>query len=180
MDKKTIWDLGRDTVEQYRARTKLPVTIVLDYVRSLNNIGAIFRTCDSLCIEQIMLCGITATPPSPEIHKTALGAEDSVIWHYFPTTMECVEHLHSQGYTVCALEQVKGSVDLRNYHPIPHNRYAIIAGHEVNGVDQQVVNAADVCLEIPQFGTKHSLNVSVSTAIAIWHFFTSLSSSLND
>lgn len=175
MDKKTIWDLGRDTVEQYRARPKLPVTVVLDNVRSLNNIGAIFRTCDALCVEQIMLCGITATPPSPEIHKTALGAEDSVVWHYFPDTMECVEYLHDRNYTVCALEQVKGSVDLREFAPAPDTRYAIIAGHEVNGVAQDVVNECDVCLEIPQFGTKHSLNVSVSAAIAIWHFFTALS-----
>ncbi|MDE7025962.1 MAG: RNA methyltransferase [Paramuribaculum sp.] len=175
MDKKTIWDLGRDTVEQYRARPKLPVTVVLDNVRSLNNIGAIFRTSDALCVEQIMLCGITATPPSPEIHKTALGAEDSVVWHYFPSTMECVNHLHEQGYTVCALEQVKGSVDLRDFKPTTQGRYAIVAGHEVHGVDQDVVNASDVCLEIPQFGTKHSLNVSVSTALAIWHFFTAMS-----
>lgn len=176
MDKKTIWDLGRDTVEQYRARPKLPVTVVLDNVRSLNNIGAIFRTCDALCVERIMLCGITATPPSPEIHKTALGAEDSVVWQYFPDTMQCVTQLRNEGYTVCALEQVKGSVDLRDFVPGKDNRYAIIAGHEVNGVDQQVVNACDVCLEIPQYGTKHSLNVSVSAALAIWHFFTNMHS----
>lgn len=174
MDKKTIWDLGRDTVEQYRARTKLPLTVVLDNVRSLNNIGAIFRTCDALCVEQLMLCGITATPPSPEIHKTALGAEDSVVWQYFPSTMDCVNLLHAQGYTVCALEQVKGSVDLREFKPCAHKKYAIVAGHEVHGVDQGVVDSCDVCLEIPQFGTKHSLNVSVSSAIAIWHFFTAL------
>ena len=174
MDKKTIWDLGRDTVEQYRARPKLPITVVLDNVRSLNNIGAIFRTSDALCVERIMLCGITATPPSPEIHKTALGAENSVVWQYFPDTMQCVEQLHKEGYIVCALEQVKGSVDLRRFVPQTGKRYAIIAGHEVNGVDQQVVNAADVCLEIPQFGTKHSLNVSVSAAVAIWHFLNHL------
>lgn len=174
MEKKTIFDLGRDTLEEYRARPKLPLTVVLDNVRSLNNIGAIFRTSDAFLVNRIMLCGITATPPSPEIHKTALGAEDSVAWEYFPTTLEAIEKLHSEGYTVCALEQVKESVSLEQFRPEPTGKYAIIAGHEVQGVDPEVVNAADVCLEIPQFGTKHSLNVSVSMGIAIWHFFSAL------
>lgn len=174
MEKKTIFDLGRDTLEEYRARPKLPLTVVLDNVRSLNNIGAIFRTSDAFLVNRIMLCGITATPPSPEIHKTALGAEDSVAWEYFPTTLEAIEKLHSEGYTVCALEQVKESVSLEQFRPEPTGKYAIIAGHEVQGVDPEVVNAADVCLEIPQFGTKHSLNVSVSTGIALWHFFSAL------
>lgn len=174
MEKKTIFDLGRDTLEEYRARPKLPLTVVLDNVRSLNNIGAIFRTSDAFLVNRIMLCGITATPPSPEIHKTALGAEDSVAWEYFPTTLEAIEKLHSEGYTVCALEQVKESVSLEQFRPEPTGNYAIIAGHEVQGVDPEVVNAADVCLEIPQFGTKHSLNVSVSTGIALWHFFSAL------
>lgn len=174
MEKKTIFDLGRDTLEEYRARPKLPLTVVLDNVRSLNNIGAIFRTSDAFMVNRIMLCGITATPPSPEIHKTALGAEDSVVWEYFPTTLEAIEKLHSEGYTVCALEQVKESVSLEQFRPTPDGSYAIIAGHEVHGVDPEVVNAADVCLEIPQFGTKHSLNVSVSMGIAIWHFFSKM------
>ena len=174
MEKKTIFDLGRDTLEEYRARPKLPLTVVLDNVRSLNNIGAIFRTSDAFLVNRIMLCGITATPPSPEIHKTALGAEDSVAWEYFPTTLEAIEKLHSEGCTVCALEQVKESVSLEQFRPEPTGKYAIIAGHEVQGVDPEVVNAADVCLEIPQFGTKHSLNVSVSMGIAIWHFFSAL------
>ena len=174
MEKKTIFDLGRDTLEEYRARPKLPLTVVLDNVRSLNNIGAIFRTSDAFLVNRIMLCGITATPPSPEIHKTALGAEDSVAWEYFPTTLEAIEKLHSEGYTVCALEQVKESVSLEQFRPEPTGKYAIIAGHEVQGVDPEVVNAADVCVEIPQFGTKHSLNVSVSTGIALWHFFSAL------
>lgn len=174
MEKKTIFDLGRDTLEEYRARPKLPLTVVLDNVRSLNNIGAIFRTSDAFLVNRIMLCGITATPPSPEIHKTALGAEDSVAWEYFPTTLEAIEKLHNEGYTVCALEQVKESVSLEQYSPKLGGSYAIIAGHEVQGVDPEVVNAADVCLEIPQFGTKHSLNVSVSMGIAIWHFFSAL------
>jgi len=174
VEKKTIWDLERDTVEQYRARVKLPITVVLDNVRSLNNIGAIFRTSDAFLVNRIMLCGITATPPSPEIHKTALGAELSVEWHHFPTTMECIRTLKKEGYRICVLEQVKESVELQQFEPQPGEKYAIIAGHEVQGVDPAAVDAADVCIEIPQFGTKHSLNVSVSTGIAIWHFFTHL------
>lgn len=174
MDKKTIFDLGRDTVEQYRARRKLHLTMVLDNIRSLNNIGAIFRTCDAFLVDRIMLCGITATPPSDEIHKTALGAELSVEWEYFPTTMEALGKLRSEDYKVCVLEQVKGSVELQEFCPEPEGRYAIVAGHEVHGVDAKVVDAANVCLEIPQFGTKHSLNVSVSAGIALWHFFSGM------
>ncbi len=174
MEKKTIFDLGRDTVEQYRARRKLSIIVILDNVRSLNNIGAIFRTSDAFLAEKIMLCGITATPPSPEIHKTALGAEMSVEWQYFSDTIECVKYLKKEGYTICALEQVKGSIELQQYKPQVEGKYAIIAGHEVHGVDAKVVDACDVCLEIPQYGTKHSLNVSVSTGIALWHFFTAM------
>lgn len=174
MDKKTIFDLGRDTVEQYRARRKLHLTMVLDNIRSLNNIGAIFRTCDAFLVDRIMLCGITATPPSDEIHKTALGAELSVEWEYFPTTMEAIGKLRSEDYKVCVLEQVKGSVELQEFRPEADGRYAIVAGHEVHGVDAKVVDAADVCLEIPQYGTKHSLNVSVSGGIALWHFFSGM------
>lgn len=171
MEKKTIWEMGRDTVEEYRAKEKLPLVVVLDNVRSLNNIGSIFRTSDAFRVEELCLCGITAVPPSPEIHKTALGAEDSVEWRYFADTMEAVEYLKGRGFTVCALEQVNGSVPLDVFAPVSGDRYAVIAGHEVNGVDQRVVDACDVCLEIPQEGTKHSLNVAVSTALAIWHFY---------
>ncbi len=171
MEKKTIWEMGRDTIDEYRGKPKLPLVVALDNVRSLNNIGSIFRTSDAFRVEELCLCGITATPPSPEIHKTALGAEDSVAWRYFADTMEAVEYLKGRGFTVCALEQVNGSVPLDEFVPSPGNRYAVIAGHEVNGVDQRVVDAADLCLEIPQEGTKHSLNVAVSTALAIWHFY---------
>jgi len=174
MQKKTIWEMGRDSVAEYRAKEKLPVTVVLDNVRSLNNIGSVFRTSDAFRVEELMLCGITATPPSPEIHKTALGAEDSVKWSYFADTMEAVAALRERGCTVCSLELVNGSVPLDSFRPEPGRRYAIVAGHEVNGVDQKVVDASDVCLEIPQEGTKHSLNVAVSTAIAIWHFYLAL------
>jgi tRNA G18 (ribose-2'-O)-methylase SpoU len=171
MDKKTIWDLHRDSVADYRAKAKLPIAVVLDNVRSLNNIGSIFRTSDAFLVERIALCGITATPPSPEIHKTALGAEDSVAWQYYADTLDALEALRADGYTICVLEQVKGSVDLRRFKPADGGKYAIVAGHEVEGVAQAVVDAADVCLEIPQHGTKHSLNVAVSTGLAIWHFF---------
>lgn len=174
MIKKTIWDLHRDSVEEFRAKDKIGLTVVLDNVRSLNNIGSIFRSCDGFAVERLILCGISQTPPSPEIHKTALGAEDSVAWEYFPTTIEAVDKLHAEGYTVCALEQVEGSVSLEEFKADRSRKYAFIAGNEVDGVDQAVVDLCDVCLEIPQAGTKHSLNVAVSTALAIWHFFLSL------
>lgn len=178
MEKKTIWDLHRTDIEHYRRQSKMKLTIVLDNVRSLNNIGAIFRTCDAFAVERIMLCGISACPPSPEIHKTALGAEDSVEWAYHATTAECLEQLQNEGYTLCCLEQVKGSIELQDFTPQPGRRYALILGHEVNGVDQEIVNQCDVCLEIPQSGTKHSLNVSVSGGIAIWHFYTHIAPEL--
>lgn len=171
MLKKTIWEMGRDSLEEYRTKGKLPLIVVLDNVRSLNNIGSIFRTSDAFRVAELWLCGISATPPSPEIHKTALGAEESVAWRYFPSTLDAVEELNDQGFTVCALEQVNGSVALDEFRPDRSRRYAVVAGHEVNGVDQAVVDRADLCLEIPQEGTKHSLNVAVSTALAIWQFY---------
>lgn len=171
MKKKTIWDLARVSVEEFKAGAKLPLTVVVDNVRSLNNIGSIFRTCDGFGVERIILCGISATPPSPEIHKTALGAEMSMAWEYTQTTIEAVDRLKSEGVTVCCLEQVMDSVPLQDYAPKPGQKYALVVGNEVDGVDQAVVDAADACLEIPQVGTKHSLNVAVSAGIAIWHFF---------
>ena len=174
MEKKTIWDLARVGIEEYKATPKIPLTIVLDNVRSLNNIGSIFRTCDAFAVERIDLCGITACPPSTEIHKTALGAEDSVEWRYFESTVECIDTLKAEGYKICCLEQVKGSIALQEFSPEESERYAVVLGHEVNGVDQQVVDLSDFCLEIPQIGTKHSLNVAVSGALAVWHFFNKL------
>lgn len=172
MEKKTIWDLNRVSVDEYKTQIdKLPIVVVLDNIRSLNNVGSVFRTADAFLISRIMLCGITATPPNNEIHKTALGAEDSVEWQYFESTIDCVEQLKREGYTLCCLEQVKDSVALQDFVVEEGKRYAIIFGNEVNGVDQEVVNACDVCIEIPQCGTKHSLNVSVSGGIAMWHFF---------
>ncbi len=171
MEKKTIFEMGRDTIEQFKARPKMPVSVVLDNVRSLNNIGSIFRTADGFAAAEVVLCGIAATPPSPEIHKTALGAEDAVAWRYFATTAEAVAALRAEGKQILCLELVKGSIPLNRFTPQPGQPYAIVAGHEVDGVDQAIVDVADACLEIPQSGTKHSLNVAVSTAIALWHFY---------
>ena len=172
MEKKTIWDLNRVSVDEYKTQIdKLPIVVVLDNIRSLNNVGSVFRTADAFLISKIMLCGITATPPNNDIHKTALGAEDSVAWQYFESTIDCVNCLKEEGYTLCCLEQVKDSVALQDFVVEEGKKYAIIFGNEVNGVDQEVVNACDVCIEIPQCGTKHSLNVSVSGGIAMWHFF---------
>ena len=174
MQKKPIWEMGRDTVEEFRLKEKIPLTVVLDNVRSLNNIGSMFRTADAFRVERLMLCGITACPPSPEIHKTALGAEESVAWEYFADTMEAVARLRSEGYTVCALELVNGSVPLDRFEAHRGERYAVIVGHEVQGVQQQVVDACDVCIEIPQEGTKHSLNVTISASLAMWEFYKQL------
>ena len=175
MEKKTICDMGRDTIEQFKARKKIPVTVVLDNVRSLNNIGAIFRTCDAFAVEGVALCGVSGTPPSPEIHKTALGAENSVDWRYFATTAEAVDTLRAEGHAIICLEQVKGSVSLNDFRAEKGLRYALVAGNEVDGVGQEIVDMADSCIEIPQSGTKHSLNVSVSTAVALWEFYKQLS-----
>ena len=163
--------MGRMTVEQFHESDKLPLVVVLDNVRSLYNIGSVFRTCDAFRVAEVVLCGITATPPNAEIHKTALGAEDSVAWHHFSDTMEAVEWLHSEGYTLLAIEQCEGSTMLQHFVPENYDKkYAVILGNEVKGVQQQVVDACDGCLEIPQFGTKHSMNVSVTAGIVIWHF----------
>lgn len=167
--------MGRLSPDEFRRARKIPLVVVLDNVRSLNNIGSIFRTCDAFAVERLVLCGISQTPPSPEIHKTALGAEDTVEWQYFHSTVEAVEALKADGYTVCCLEQVFGSVALDEFRPDPAEKYAFIAGHEVDGVAQEVVDLCDVCIEIPQAGTKHSLNVAVSAGITVWHFFAALS-----
>ena len=174
MQKKTIWDLNRPDIEEYKALGKLPLAIVVDNVRSLNNIGSLFRTCDGFGVERIVLCGISATPPSPEIHKTALGAEDSVDWEYCADTLQAVKRLKDDGYEVCGLEQVQGSVMLQDFKPEQGRKYALVIGNEVEGVDQAVVDACSFYLEIPQKGTKHSLNVSVSAGIAIWQFASSI------
>lgn len=174
MEKKTIWDLERVSLEEFRQSEKLPIAVVLDNIRSLNNIGSIFRTSDAFRVDHLCLCGITSTPPSPEIHKTALGAEDSVAWRYFPTTLEALATLKEDGYLIAVLEQVKGSIDLTELRYPSGAKVAIVAGNEVDGVDPAVVNAADICVEIPQEGTKHSLNVSVSTGLLLWETYKQL------
>lgn len=153
---------------------KLPVMVVLDNVRSLQNVGAFFRTADAFAVEQIALCGITATPPNRDIHKTALGAELTVKWSYHKETTACVEELRQAGYRILAIEQVEGAAMLNEFTPDPNEKYALIFGNEVFGVDQQVVDRCDGAIEIPQAGTKHSINVSVSGGVVLWHFFAQL------
>lgn len=172
--KKNILELTRIGVEEYHHRDKIAVKVALDNVRSLNNVGSLLRTCDAFLIDELLLCGITGTPPNPEIHKTALGAEDSVAWRHCPDTLAEMQRLKREGWKICALEQTHNSVSLPDFKPESDGKYVIVAGNEVHGVAQEVVDASDTVLEIPQYGTKHSLNVSVSAAIAIWHFFTHL------
>lgn len=174
MEKKSVLDLYRLSTEQYQQVDKLPFIVVLDNVRSLNNIGSVFRTSDAFLVEEIYLCGITATPPHPDIHKTALGAENSVKWSYYQDTTEAVDKLHSLGYTVYSIEQVKNSISLESLILDRDQKYAVVLGNEVKGVQQEVVDKCDGCIEIPQFGTKHSLNVSVTAGLVIWDFFKQL------
>ncbi len=174
MRKLKITEMNRLNVEEFKESEKLPLVVVLDNVRSLYNVGSVFRTCDAFRVELLCLCGITAQPPHIEIHKTALGAEDSVEWKYFADTMECVGWLKKEGYTIMSVEQCEGSTMLQNFRPDPSKRYAVVMGNEVKGVQQEVINQSDGCLEIPQFGTKHSMNVSVTTGMIIWEFAKSL------
>lgn len=171
MKKTTNAELGRPSVEEFRSMKKIPVVVVLDNVRSAQNVGAFFRTGDAFAIEKIALCGITATPPSREIHKSSLGAEFSVEWSYCATTVECVQQLRSEGYTIVAIEQIAESVMLDKFEPCEGAKYALIFGNEVEGVAQEVVDVCDSAIEIPQLGTKHSLNVAVSGGVVLWKFF---------
>ena len=164
-------ELPRLSVDEFKVADKIPVVVVLDHVRSCNNVGSIFRTSDALLIEKIYLCGITATPPDKEIHKTALGSENTVDWEYFGTTQEIIEILKNKGYTMIAIEQVEGSIELQDYVPSTDEKLALIFGNEVKGVQQEVVNLCDKTIEIPQFGTKHSFNISVSAGIVLWEIF---------
>ncbi|MDR1331856.1 MAG: RNA methyltransferase [Tannerella sp.] len=171
MRKLTVAELRRLTPAQHATSRKLPLTVVLDHVRSLHNVGSVFRTADAFRLEAVYLCGITATPPHPEIRKTALGAEETTAWRYFADTREAVRRLKDDGYTVCAVEQAEGSIAPDGFVPASGAKYAFVLGHEVRGVQQEVVDLCDCCIEIPQFGTKHSLNVSVAAGIVIWEFF---------
>lgn len=163
-------ELHRIDAASFRALPARGVAVVLDNIRSAHNVGSAFRTCDAFRADALYLCGICATPPSPEIHKTALGAEDSVPWKHFADTLDALRELKAQGYTLISVEQTVASVQLDTFTPEPGCKYALIFGNEVDGVRQDVVDASDLSLEIPQWGTKHSLNVSVSLGVVLWHF----------
>ncbi len=178
MRKITNEELHRPSVDEFAAMRKLPVVVVLDNVRSMQNVGAFFRTGDAFAIEKIYLCGITATPPARDIHKTALGAEMTVRWEYTPTTIEAIERLKSEGYRVLAIEQVEGAAMLDRFEVEAGVSYALVFGNEVDGVAQEVVDAVDGAIEIPQIGTKHSINVSVSGGVVLWQFFCQIGKNL--
>jgi tRNA G18 (ribose-2'-O)-methylase SpoU len=174
MRKLAVTELQRIDIDTFKQSKKTPLTVVLDNVRSLHNVGSIFRTADAFRIERIYLCGITATPPNAEIHKTALGAENSVEWAFFDDALTAVQLLKQQEYTVFAVEQAENSISLPQLQLDPTKQYAIVLGNEVKGVQQQVVDACQGCIEIPQFGTKHSLNVSIAAGLVIWDAFKQL------
>ena len=167
-EKKNILELTNCSVSQYKQMEKLPVAVLLDNVRSMYNVGSVFRTSDAFLISEVILCGITGRPPHPEISKTALGAEESVKWRYIENPLEAVKEMKKEGWLVCVLEQAHGSIPLQNFIPSSDLKYLLVAGNEVEGVSQDIVDLADIILEIPQHGVKHSLNVSVSVGIALW------------
>lgn len=169
--KKTLAELDRVNIEEYNAIQKIPVTVVLDNVRSAHNVGSVFRTCDAFLIEKIILCGITPIPPHQEIHKTALGATESVKWEYIANTTDAIQKLKEKGYTIISAEQTHSSIQPEQAFSQPYERTAIIFGHEVYGVADEVITMSDICVEIPQFGTKHSLNISVCVGILIYECF---------
>ncbi len=164
-------ELNRKNVAAFKESKKTPIIVILDNIRSLNNIGSVFRTSDAFLIEKIYLCGITAKPPHKDIHKTALGATDSVDWRYVEDTLELIKDLQQQGVKTIAIEQADKSVMLQDFTPKKNTKYAIIMGNEVQGVRQEVVSKADYVVEIPQYGTKHSLNISVTTGVVLWDLF---------
>ena len=168
-------ELNRLSVDAFKEAKKTPIIIILDNIRSLNNIGSVFRTSDAFLVEKIYLCGITATPPHKDIHKTALGSTDTVDWEHIEDTMGLVEKLKAENVKICAIEQAENATMLNDFKTDPNTKYAIVFGNEVKGVAQDVVNKSDVIIEIPQFGTKHSLNISVSCGIVVWDIFSKLS-----
>lgn len=161
-------ELGRKSVDQFRNSEKSPFVIVLDNVRSMSNVGSVFRTADAFLAERICLCGITGVPPHPEIRKTALGATESVAWKYYKKTADAVMELKIEGYRIIGIEQAEGAISLNDFVPEEKTKHAIVFGHEINGVDQEIINICDHVVEIPQFGTKHSLNIAVSAGIVMW------------
>lgn len=161
-------ELGRVDIETFRAQEKHPIILLLDNVRSLQNVGAMFRTADAFGIEGVALCGITGRPPHRELHHAALGAEDSVAWWYYPSALEAVAHYRAEGYKIVALEQCEGSIPLQEFSTSQHEKLLVVVGNEVEGVNQEVASTAEVCIEIPQWGTKHSLNVATAAGIVLW------------
>jgi len=166
--KITNEELHRLSAEEFRKARKFPLMLILDNVRSKHNVGSIFRSADAFRAAKILLCGITATPPDNEIHKSALGAENTVAWEYFPRTSEAVHYARSQGYLIAGIEQTEQSLSLETFRPEKGKKYAFVFGHEIKGVAQEIIDGCDFCLEIPQYGTKHSLNVAVSAGIILW------------
>jgi tRNA G18 (ribose-2'-O)-methylase SpoU len=171
MQKLKLDELNRATITEFKSQQKLPVAVVLDNVRSMHNVGSLFRTCDGFAVEQICLCGITGQPPHREIEKTALGATHSINWKYYADSLTAVNELRQSGYQIIAIEQAKGSVMLNEFKPEASGKFALIFGNEVNGVGDEVMKNIDICIEIPQFGTKHSFNIVVSAGIVLWDFF---------
>lgn len=169
MHKLSVLEMNRLSAQEFKEAEKTPLIIVLDNVRSMHNVGSVLRTADGFRIEKVCLCGITGTPPHAEIHKTALGAEDSVDWKYYATTMECIAELKAQDYQIVSVEQVEGSQNMLTWNE--QQPTALVLGNEVKGVDQEIVDQSDYCLEIPQIGTKHSFNVSCTAAMVMWEFF---------
>ncbi|MCH7401493.1 RNA methyltransferase [Belliella kenyensis] len=174
MKKLSMEELNRLSVDEFKEVKKSPLVIVLDNIRSLNNVGSAFRTADAFLIEKLYLCGITGRPPHRDIEKTALGATASVDWQYFPTTSEALEVLKSEGYEICSFEQVDKSVKLHEFRALPSKKYALVFGNEVFGVEEEVIASSDHIIEIPQLGTKHSLNVSVTLGIGVWDFMSKM------
>ncbi len=170
MKKLANEELNRKTVDEFKQAKKLPIVLVLDNIRSLNNVGSAFRTADSFLLEAVHLCGVTGTPPNPEIQKTALGATETMSWKKHSTTLECITELINQGYTICSAEQAEHSVMLNDFQVDKEKKYALVFGNEVYGVEQNVIDKSDYVLEIPQYGSKHSLNVAVSIGIVCWEF----------
>lgn len=171
-------ELDRISIEDFKTVEKTPLIIVLDNIRSLNNIGSVFRTSDAFLIEKIYLCGITAKPPHKDIHKTALGSTDTVDWEYVENTIDLIENLKAENVKVCSIEQAENAIMLNNFTTKTNTTYALVFGNEVKGVSQDVVSASDAVIEIPQFGTKHSLNISVSCGVVVWDMFSKLSANL--
>ncbi len=174
MKKLKLKELNRISIEEFKKKKKAPIVLVLDNIRSGMNVGSFFRTADAFAIEKIYLCGISATPPHKEINKTAIGAADCVNWEYVKETKDCLIELKKQGYNISGVEQIDDSVELQDYKPKKDEKYALVFGNEVNGISDDIIEYLDEAIEIPQFGTKHSFNVSVSGGIVLWHFFLNL------